>query len=75
MHPNYLFEFPITCACGKTYSRDAWTTLIHDGVQSGYHEGKNLQFFEDLEMRRCACGSTMSVPLRLVNQLGSARLA
>ena len=75
MHPNYPIDFPITCACGKAYSRDAWTSLTHDGVQSGYHEGKRLQFFEDLEMRRCACGSTMSVPLRLVNQQGDARLA
>ena len=75
MHPNCPFDFPITCSCGKSYSRDAWTSLTHDGVQSGYHEGKRLQFFEDLEMRRCVCGSTMSVPLRLLNQQRGARLA
>jgi len=68
MHPNCPLNFPIICSCGRSYSRDAWTTLTHDGVQSGYHEGKRLQFFEDLEMRRCVCGSTMSVPLRLMNQ-------
>jgi hypothetical protein len=68
MHPNCSFDFPITCSCGKSYSRDAWTTLSHDGVQSGYHEGKRFQFFEDLEMRRCVCGSTMSVPIRLLSR-------
>ena len=70
MRQDHLLNFPITCSCGKSYSRDAWTTLINDGVQSGYHAGKGLQFFEDLELRRCACGSTMAVPVRLMNQYG-----
>lgn len=68
MNQHHTFDFPVTCFCVKSYSRDAWTTLIMDGVQSGYRELKRLQIFEDMELRRCACGSTMAAPVRLLNQ-------
>ena len=72
MRQHQLSNFPITCSCGRAYSRAAWTTLANDGVQSGYHEGKHRHIFEDLEMRRCACGSTLSVPVRLMERKGRA---
>ena len=70
MHHTHFFNFPITCSCGRAYSRDNWMTLANDGIQSGYHEGKHRHIFEDLEMRRCACGSTLSVPVSLIDRKG-----
>jgi len=62
-HPEV---FPITCSCGRSYSRAVWPLLHFDGIQTGYHELKRRWIFDDMEMRRCVCGSTMSVPLRLL---------
>jgi len=59
-------DFPITCSCGRSYSREEWDFLLFDGVQTGFHDMKCCQFFEDLEMRRCLCGSTMALPVKIV---------
>lgn len=66
MPPDTLGVFPITCSCGRTYSREAWTALQFDGIQSGYHEEKHCQVFDDMEMRRCLCGSTMSIFVKVL---------
>ena len=58
--------FPISCSCGRTYSRADWPLLRFDGIQTGYHELKRRWIFDDMELRRCVCGSTISVPLRLL---------
>lgn len=42
--------------------------LRFDGVQTGYDEAKRRRVFEDLEMRRCMCGSTMAVPVRFMQK-------
>ncbi|HWR72308.1 MAG TPA: hypothetical protein VN604_04010 [Nitrospirota bacterium] len=66
MHQSQHADFPITCSCGRSYSREAWKTLQFDGVQTGFHEMKHYQFYEDLEMRRCLCGSTMALPVKIL---------
>jgi hypothetical protein len=72
MHRTQPCKFPVTCSCGRSYSRFDWKTLNYDGFQSGYNENRHLQIFEDLELRRCVCGSTMSVPVRLLIQQSNA---
>lgn len=74
MRQHHTSDFPVTCSCGNSYPRDAWRTLPIDGIQSGYHAEKRIYIFEDMELRRCTCGSTMSVPVRVANQEGRARL-
>lgn len=66
MPRNHRADFPITCSCGRSYSREAWKTLRFDGVQTGFHEMKRSRIFEDLEMRRCLCGSTMALPVNIL---------
>ncbi len=64
MSQGHHHGFPIICACGRSYSREDWLVLCFDGIQTGYHEKKRRQIFDDLEMRRCLCGSTMTVPVK-----------
>lgn len=59
-------DFPITCSCGRSYSREAWDALRFDGILTGFHEIKRYQCFDDLEMRRCLCGSTMALPVKIL---------
>jgi hypothetical protein len=66
MHEAACMTFPVQCSCGRSYSRDSWKTLRFDGIQTGYDEEKHIQVFEDMELRRCLCGSTMAVPKKLL---------
>jgi hypothetical protein len=42
------------CKCGQSYSLDAWRRLLYVGVQDDGNGGM-------LELRNCACLSTISV--------------
>src|SRR5262245_3998752 len=46
-------DFPFRCGCGRPYTRRAWAKLPYVGRArlGGYH----------LELRNCACGTSMSV--------------
>ena len=63
-------KFPVFCPCGMAYDYTAWLTLKYDGIQSGYDELKGRQVFDDLEMRRCACGSSMAIPVGFLRSAG-----
>jgi hypothetical protein len=58
-----------TCACGASYTREAWGRLEYVGLQhdAGEHG-------EPCEMRNCVCGSTISVELPGVAPIRPARM-
>lgn len=45
-----------SCLCGAAYDAEAWGRLEVAGVQPDGEGG-------DLELRHCACGSTIAIPL------------
>ncbi len=47
--------FPKTCACGRVHSREAWSLAPLLGT---WELGEEV-----LELRNCACGSTMAIPV------------
>ena len=51
-------SWPKHCACGLSWTADAWNglTLYGQWHVDPYH----------LEMRHCTCGSTITMPLRLL---------
>jgi hypothetical protein len=49
---------PKTCGCGLTHSPEAWSLLPFVGVMRDDEEAS--------ELRNCGCGSTLSVPLCIV---------
>jgi hypothetical protein len=52
-------EFPKQCGrCGRAYNPVQWRTLAYVGVQSMLDEG-GQEGLERLELRNCACGSTL----------------
>ena len=59
-------RFPVSCSCGMTYTYEEWLTMRYDGIQTGYDERTGRQMFDDLEMRRCLCGSSMTMPVRVL---------
>ena len=48
-------EWPKECGCGRAWSRSAWASLLRVGV---FDLGSDR-----LELRQCACLSTIAVPL------------
>lgn len=44
------------CGCGRLYTAEAWQALPYVGVQ-------RLDDEPDLELRNCACGSTLAIPV------------
>lgn len=67
MLPYRPDSFPKVCGCGRTYDRAAWEKMRHAGVMVGASEGR--RYFDDLEMRHCACDSTISVRLATVQEV------
>ena len=57
LHGLGASTFPKRCACGKSYDRAAWSLLPFP------KRGGHTDFDETttLEMRNCACGSTMAI--------------
>jgi hypothetical protein len=47
------FDLPKRCGCGLVHDAPAWEALARLGVQRGREE--------DLELRNCACGSTLAI--------------
>jgi hypothetical protein len=45
--------FPKRCRCGRQFDRAAWERLTYVGVDEAFR----------LELRNCACGSTLAVPM------------
>jgi hypothetical protein len=54
-HAFEVFGWPKTCACGRRYERHDWLRLAYIGVMRLFHD-------EALDLRNCACGSTLSAP-------------
>lgn len=52
--------FPKACACGVVHLASSWSTLDYCGVMKGIAGEAE---FPDLELRNCACGSTLAVEL------------
>ena len=48
---------PKECCCGLIHDFDDWLLLPYCGIMRGVDE------LPDLELRHCACGSTLAVPL------------
>ncbi len=48
------------CSCGRSFTADAWAGLRLNGSQRV--EGDDGRPTEVLELRTCACGSTLSKP-------------
>jgi hypothetical protein len=46
-------RWPVRCACGRSWSRDQWTSLSL--------VGKLLTEDDSLELRQCVCLSTLAV--------------
>ncbi len=47
--------FPKHCGCGRIYTRHDWRKLPYVGVM--------IDEPNDLELRNCVCGSTLSMPI------------
>jgi hypothetical protein len=56
--------FPKICSCGRTYQEQEWKKLVYCAVQLGTHENGE-RFADDLEMRHCACRSTICVAVTI----------
>ncbi len=62
-------QFPVKCACGKSYTKKEWYRLNHKGIQVNVVDGK--RYYDDMELRDCICESTLSVTL--INSPGAKR--
>jgi len=56
-------SFPKNCSCGAVYTADIWSVLTYCGIISGVCEGSSGRFFDDLELRKCRCGTSLAVKL------------
>lgn len=50
-----VFSWPKVCACGRSYERLEWLRLPALGVMRIFHD-------VSLDLRNCACGSTLAAP-------------
>lgn len=61
--PRHLYVAPVArCGCGRSYSKREWLALVFRGLQdapAGDDPVAEPGF--TLELRDCACGSTISV--------------
>ena len=55
--------FPKICACGQTYSEEAWLALEYCGIQPGSDPATGRRYAPDFEMRNCECHSSIMVPI------------
>lgn len=53
--------FPKRCACGRVWWREAWMMLEYVGIMD---DG-----VDRIELRQCACGSTISMLVSVVARL------
>lgn len=49
------------CSCGREYAAEQWNEIPSAGIQSGMMD--DVRVTCDLELRGCACGSTMALPV------------
>ena len=54
-------EWPKRCGCGREHDRAAWAELPFVGVFEDSVVTEDHPEAETLEMRNCACGSTITV--------------
>ncbi len=55
--------FPKKCACGLTYTEEDWRRLPGAGIWLGTDNTTGKRFGPDMEMRNCACHSSILVPI------------
>ncbi|MDB5216040.1 MAG: hypothetical protein JWO86_3967 [Myxococcaceae bacterium] len=58
MSDDACMRFPKRCACGAVWTARTWTTLSYAGRMSDE--------IDDVELRHCTCGSTISMPIAAV---------